>query len=100
MHTWLPIKWMAGLGLLVVVGLAAAFNYQGGEQARYLTAKVERGDIRDVVEATGVVNAVVTVQVGSQVSGTISKLFVDFNSRVHRGDIVATIDPALFEGAL
>jgi HlyD family secretion protein len=100
MHAWLPIKWMAGLGLLVAVALATAFTYQGTEQARYLTAKIQQGDIRDVVEATGVVNAVVTVQVGSQVSGTISKLYVDFNSRVHRGDVVATIDPALFEGAL
>src|SRR5438445_13215589 len=64
------------------------------------TAKVERGDIHDVVEATGTINAVITVQVGSQVSGTISKLFVDFNSRVHKGDIVALIDPALLKGAV
>jgi len=61
---------------------------------------VEQGDIRDVVEATGTINAVRTVQVGSQVSGTIAKLYVDFNSRVHQGDLIATIDPALFEGAL
>src|SRR6266576_5241759 len=46
------------------------------------------------------INAVITVQVGSQVSGTISKLYVDFNSRVHKGDVVALIDPALFKGAL
>src|SRR5262249_55009605 len=45
-------------------------------------------------------NAVITVQVGSQVSGTIAKLNVDFNSRVHKGDVVALIDPALFKGAL
>ena len=53
-----------------------------------------------MVEATGTINAVITVQVGSQVSGTISKLNVDFNSRVHKGDVVALIDPALFKGAL
>jgi HlyD family secretion protein len=52
------------------------------------------------VDATGTINAVITVQVGSQVSGTIAKLNVDFNSRVHKGDIVALIDPALFQGAL
>jgi len=52
------------------------------------------------VEATGTINAVITVQVGSQVSGTIAKLNVDFNSRVHKGDVVALIDPALFQGAL
>jgi HlyD family secretion protein len=65
-----------------------------------VTAKVQRGEIRDVVEATGTVNAVVNVQVGSQVSGTVAKLNVDFNSKVKRGDIVAVIDPALFVGAL
>src|SRR5213079_1758208 len=67
---------------------------------QHFTAKVEKGEIHDVVEATGMINAVITVQVGSQVSGTISKLYVDFNSRVHKGDVVALIDPALFKGAL
>jgi HlyD family secretion protein len=52
------------------------------------------------VEATGTINAVITVQVGSQVSGVIAKLFVDFNSRVHKGDLIALIDPALFQGAV
>ncbi len=61
---------------------------------------MERGEIDDVVEATGTINAVITVQVGSQVSGTIAKLNADFNSRVHKGDVVALIDPALFKGAL
>jgi HlyD family secretion protein len=93
-------KWIAAPGVLLVVGLIAAFSLRGGDQVRYLTAKIERGDIRDEVEATGVTNAVVTVQVGSQVSGTIMKLNADFNSRVHRGDVVALIDPSLFEGAL
>src|SRR5207248_5163478 len=63
-------------------------------------AKVQRGTINDVVQATGTINAVITVQVGSQVSGTISKLFADFNSRVRQGQVVAQIEPSLFEGAL
>jgi HlyD family secretion protein len=96
----IKFKWMTALGVLAAVGLVAAFNLGGGDQTRYVTAKVSRGDIHDEVEATGIVNAVVTVQVGSQVSGTIAKLNADFNSRVHRGDVVALIDPALFEGAL
>ena len=96
----IKFKWVTALGVMAAVGLVAAFNLRGGDQARYLTAKVSRGDIHDEVEATGVVNAVVTVQVGSQVSGTIAKLNADFNSRVHRGDVVALIDPSLFEGAL
>src|SRR5207245_5782244 len=69
-------------------------------QAQHFTAKVERGAIKDVVEATGTINSVITVQVGSQVSGSIAKLNSDFNSRVHKGDVVALIDPALFKGAL
>jgi HlyD family secretion protein len=93
-------KWLLGFAALVVAGLITAFFLQQGGQVQHFTAKVERGEIDDVVEATGTINAVITVQVGSQVSGTIAKLNVDFNSRVHRGDIIALIDPALFKGAL
>jgi HlyD family secretion protein len=93
-------KWIAVLGLAVTAALGAAFSFRSGGQVQYLTAKVNRGDIHDEVEATGIINAVVTVQVGSQVSGTIAKLNVDFNSRVYRGDVVAMIDPSLFQGAL
>ncbi len=83
-----------------MIGLVAAFGLNRGGAVQHFTAKVERGEIDDVVEATGTINAVITVQVGSQVSGTIAKLNVDFNSRVHKGEIVALIDPALFQGAL
>src|SRR5258706_8362347 len=85
---------------LVVAGLLVAFGLNRTTPAQHFTAKVERGAINDVVEATGTINAVIMVQVGSQVSGTIAKLNVDFNSRVHKGDVVALIDPALFKGAL
>src|SRR6266700_2402989 len=93
-------KWLILIGAVVLAGLFAAFGLNRSAQAQHFTAKVERGDIHDVVDATGTINAVITVQVGSQVSGTIAKLNVDFNSRVHKGDIVALIDPALFQGAL
>ncbi len=93
-------RWLILAGVVVVVGLFAAFGLNRNTQAQHFTAKVERGEIDDVVEATGTINAVITVQVGSQVSGTIAKLNADFNSRVHKGDIVALIDPALFKGAL
>jgi HlyD family secretion protein len=86
--------------VVVVAGLLVAFGLNRNTPAQHFTAKVERGAINDVVEATGTINAVITVQVGSQVSGTIAKLNVDFNSRVHKGDVVALIDPALFKGAL
>ena len=93
-------KWLVLAGLLAVIGLVAAFGLNRGGAVQHFTAKVERGEIDDVVEATGTINAVITVQVGSQVSGTIAKLNVDFNSRVHKGEVVALIDPALFQGAL
>jgi HlyD family secretion protein len=93
-------KWLILIGVAAVAGVIAAFGLNRGTQIQHFTAKVERGDIHDVVDATGTINAVITVQVGSQVSGTIAKLNVDFNSRVHKGDIVALIDPALFQGAL
>src|SRR4030081_188653 len=93
-------KWLILIGVAVVAGAFVVFGLNRSAQAQHFTAKVERGDIHDVVDATGTINAVITVQVGSQVSGTIAKLNVDFNSRVHKGDIVALIDPALFQGAL
>jgi HlyD family secretion protein len=94
------LKWLILAGVLALVALFAAFGLNSNTQEQHFTAKVERGDIHDVVEATGTINAVITVQVGSQVSGVIAKLNVDFNSRVHKGDVVALIDPALFQGAL
>src|SRR3984893_12061856 len=93
-------KWYMVTSVVVVAGLFAAFGRNRGPQPQHFTARVERGEIHDVLEATGTINAVITVQVGSQVSGTIAKLNADFNSRVHKGDVVALIDPALFNGAL
>ncbi len=93
-------RWLLIAGVVAVGGLFAVFGLNRGARAQHFTAKVERGEINDVVEATGTINAVITVQVGSQVSGTIAKLNADFNSRVHKGDVVALIDPALFKGAL
>jgi HlyD family secretion protein len=93
-------KWIILSAVAAGLVLLVAFGLNKNTQAQHFTAKVERGDVDDVVEATGTINAVIMVQVGSQVSGTIAKLNVDFNSRVHKGDIVALIDPALFKGAL
>jgi HlyD family secretion protein len=89
--------------ILVIVGTLAALaayrlNQDPAEQ--YFTAKVEKGDIRQVIDATGTINPVTSVQVGSQVSGMISKLYVDFNSKVTKGQVIAEIDPKLFEGAV
>src|SRR5437588_2649837 len=93
-------KWLILAVVVAVAGVFVALGRSRDTQVQHFTAKVERGDIHGVVDATGTINSVITVQVGSQVSGTIAKLNADFNSRVHRGDVVALIDPALFKGAL
>lgn len=93
-------KWLWVGGVVLAVVLFAAFGLNRKPAAQYFTTPVGRGDIRDVVEATGTINAVTTVQVGSQVSGTISKLSADFNSHVKKGQVIAEMDPSLFQGAV
>src|SRR6266481_5284058 len=80
-------KYLAfAFGGLAVLGLAAFYFWGNRASAtQYLTAKVERGNLRNTVTATGTLQAVTTVQVGSQVSGTISALHADFNSVVKKG---------------
>jgi len=91
-------KWVLLVGILAIGVFAGFIFFRDGEPAaQYKTAIVGRGEITATVSATGKVNAVVTVQVGSQVSGSIQRLFVDFNSKVTKGQVVAQIDPALFE---
>src|SRR5206468_6123213 len=70
------------------------------DAAQFQTATLTRGPITQTVTATGTLNPVVNVQVGSQVSGNIQKLFADFNSKVKAGDVVAQIDPALFQATV
>ncbi len=74
----------------------AGFYFWAGDSGtpQYLTARVERGNLRNTVTATGALQAVTTVQVGSQASGTISALYADFNSVVKKGQVVAQLDPA------
>jgi HlyD family secretion protein len=84
--------------LLVAASAVAAFVWGGKANASdYITAKVDRGTVEVTVSATGTVQAVVTVQVGSQVSGTVSWLGADFNSQVKKGQVVARLDPAVFQ---
>ncbi len=93
-------KWLVIAGAIIAVGLFAAFALNRKDKTQYFTAPVSRGDIRSVVEATGTINAVTSVQVGSQVSGTIEKLAADFNSQVKKGQIIAQLDQSLIQGAL
>lgn len=89
---------MAAAGTLVLVLVVWWVRAPGATE--YYTAKVEHGDVVQVVSATGTINAVTTVQVGSQVSGNIKSLYVDFNSRVKQGQLIAEIDPAIFQAQL
>ncbi len=81
---------------LVAAVVFVGFKARSGRSA-YATVAVDRGDIAEIVGATGILQAVTTVQVGSQVSGTIASLGADFNSTVKRGQIIARLDPAVFE---
>ncbi|HET7451588.1 MAG TPA: efflux RND transporter periplasmic adaptor subunit, partial [Thermoanaerobaculia bacterium] len=91
--------------VLIAVAAAAAgavFLLARGRQKpqKYRTARVDRGDVTMTVSATGAISAVITVQVGSQVSGIIAKLYADFNSRVKKGQLLAELDPTPFEQAI
>lgn len=82
----------------VAVGIAGFFLLRGGEtEVQWRTAAVERGDIRQRISATGTLSALVQVNVGTQVSGTLSALFVDYNSQVTKGQPIAQIEPTLFQ---
>ncbi|HEV8610554.1 MAG TPA: efflux RND transporter periplasmic adaptor subunit [Thermoanaerobaculia bacterium] len=91
-------KWMwIAVVLAVAVGLFLVVGGRKKSEPKYRTAKVDRGDVTQTVTATGSVAAVTTVAVGSQVSGIISKLYVDFNSQVKKGDLLAELDPTPFQ---
>jgi HlyD family secretion protein len=91
---------LGALALLLLAGLVTAgyvLSANRGQAAKYRTARVDRGAIVATVSATGNLNAVTTVQVGSQVSGQIKEILVDFNSPVRRGELIARLDPEIFQ---
>jgi HlyD family secretion protein len=84
--------------ILILILIGVLFFFKESDKApQYITQTAERGDIRATVSATGTVNAVTTVLIGTQVSGTIKQLYVDYNSTVKKGQLLAQIDPASFE---
>ena len=87
------------LAAVVLAAAAAALWYftGSGSAVQYRTAKIERGSITATVSSSGTVNPVISVQVGSQVSGQIKELYVDFNTEVEAGQLIARIDPETFE---
>ena len=84
-------------GMFGLAGLVTWAAFGGSSGIQYRTAAVGHGDINVTISATGNPNAVVTVQVGSQVSGNILALFADFNTKVTKGELIAQIDPAPFQ---
>ncbi|MEA2204153.1 MAG: HlyD family secretion protein [Blastocatellia bacterium] len=103
---WFKLQWarlltrkkqlIIGGGGLAILALAGFYFFGTRTSApEYLTAKVERGNLRNTVTATGTLQAVTTVQVGSQASGTLSALNADFNSIVRKGQVIAQLDPSV-----
>ncbi|MER3447042.1 MAG: efflux RND transporter periplasmic adaptor subunit [Candidatus Dadabacteria bacterium] len=89
--------------IVILIGIAilvfSSFRKGSGEIV-YKTAKVDRGDISSYVSATGTINPINAVEIGNQISGTVESVYVDFNSRVKKGDPLAQIDPAPFRAKL
>jgi HlyD family secretion protein len=94
-------KWLVAGCVLIIAIVAAVFLYsRNSHPTQYVTARIDRGDIDSTVTTTGNLNAVITVQVGSQVSGNIIALYADFNTKVKKGQLVAEIDPAPFKAVV
>src|SRR5512132_2657449 len=92
------------IGFLIVgaigAGAGAYYYKRSGPEVQVLSSPIARGEIIDTVGATGTLQAVTTVQVGSQVSGNIQYLGADFNSIVRKSQVIARLDPSLFEAQL
>jgi HlyD family secretion protein len=98
-------SWLKWIIILLVLAAGGAIGWKfwkdsNSKAPEYKTATISAGDVTQAVTASGQLNPVVTVQVGSQVSGIIQKLFADFNSPVTNGQVVAQLDPATFQANL
>ena len=89
--------WVSALVLVLIAGGVVWRILRRPPPLQYQTAAVAKGPVVAKVTATGILSAVVTVQVGAQVSGRVSKLYADYNSTVKKGQLIAELDPALFE---
>ena len=97
-----PLPWLIGIVIVVAVGGGGLWYWwtSGTPPIQYKTVLVDRGPITAVVTATGTINPVVSVQVGSQVSGKVAQLFADFNAKVLKGQVLAQIDQKPFKARL
>lgn len=86
--------------VLLLTGIAGYYCRDDGVKQEYVTQKLQKGDITEKVTASGIINPISTVNIGTQVSGTIAEIFVDYNSKVAKDQLLAQIDPALFEATV
>src|SRR3989442_1048810 len=90
------LAFAAAAAVVLLAGAGLVFR-NGSGKPKYLTLPVKRGPLTATVEATGTINPLTTVPVGSPVSGTVKYIFADFNSRVRAGQVLAQLDPAIYE---
>lgn len=90
------------IAVIIVIGLGIAVWYGSRKEkpAVYVTESLEKGDITEKITASGIINPISTINIGTQVSGTIAEIFVDYNSEVKKDQLLAQIDPALFEATV
>lgn len=93
-------KWWILLVVSALVAIKFIFAGSVPKDNQYITLDITRGDLRQVVTATGEIQPVNTVNVGSQVSGTIDNLYVDFNTKVKKGDVLLTIEPSVLQATV
>lgn len=96
---WRKKWWFLILAIVIVVPMLI-FGGGGSKKSEYVTLQIGRGNLRQVVSATGEIQPVNTVSVGSQVSGTIDALYVDYNSKVKKGDLLLTIEPSVLQASV
>jgi HlyD family secretion protein len=86
----------AAVGVIILAGSGWIYKRADGKEApAYRTATIQRGNVKPTVSATGTLSAVKTIQVGTQVSGQVAAIYADYNQHVRKGQLLASIDPAL-----
>ena len=87
-----------GTGLLLIIAIVAFYSLEGSnKESKYETIEVGRGDIVEKITATGAINPVITVRVGSQVSGRITRIYADFNAQVKKGQVIAQLETDIYQ---
>ena len=89
-------RYIAIIGIMIAVAVTALFLFKSSS-AKYITKEITKGTISEYVEASGTIKPINTIAVGTQVSGTVAAIYVDYNSQVKKGQLLAELDPSLFQ---